>query len=56
MPGVSQRCHELRIVDREKTWRIIYRINEDAFVIANVFRKTRSADAEEGDQRLPVET
>jgi phage-related protein len=40
MPSISQRCHELRIVDRDKTWRIIYRIDEDAIIIADVFRKT----------------
>lgn len=40
MPSISQRCHELRIVDKAKTWRIIYRIDEDAIVIADVFRKT----------------
>jgi phage-related protein len=40
MPSISQRCHELRIVDRDKTWRIIYRIDEDAIVILDVFRKT----------------
>jgi phage-related protein len=40
MPGISQRCHELRIVDRNKTWRIIYRIDEDAIVIVDVFQKT----------------
>jgi phage-related protein len=40
MPGISPRCHELRVVDRDKTWRIIYRIDEDAIIIVDVFRKT----------------
>jgi phage-related protein len=40
MPSISQRCHELRIVDRDKTWRIVYRIDEDAVVIIDVFKKT----------------
>jgi phage-related protein len=40
MPGISQRCHELRIVDRDKTWRIIYRIDTDAIIIVDVFQKT----------------
>ncbi|MBA3768611.1 MAG: type II toxin-antitoxin system RelE/ParE family toxin [Acidobacteria bacterium] len=40
MPGIGPRCHELRIVDRDKTWRIIYRVDRDAVVIADVFRKT----------------
>lgn len=40
MPGIGLRCHELRIVDRNKTWRIIYRVDGDAVVIADVFQKT----------------
>lgn len=40
MTGIGPRCHELRIVDRDKTWRIIYRVDRDAIVIADVFRKT----------------
>jgi phage-related protein len=40
MPGISPRCHEPRIVDRDKTWRIIYRLDMDAIVIADVFQKT----------------
>jgi phage-related protein len=40
MPGISQRCHELRIIDRDKTWRIIYRIDTDAIIIVDIFQKT----------------
>lgn len=39
MPEIGSRCHELRIVDRGKTWRIIYRTDRDAVVIADVFAK-----------------
>jgi phage-related protein len=41
MPSIGARCHELRIVDGEarKTWRIVYRIDFDAVVIAEVFPK-----------------
>ena len=39
MPNIGTRCHELRIVDRDKTWRIIYRIDTDAIIIADVFQK-----------------
>jgi phage-related protein len=43
MPGIGPRCHELRINDAEKTWRLIYRIDPDAIVIAEVFaKKTRT--------------
>jgi len=40
MPSIGARCHELRIQDRTKTWRIVYRIDADAIVIAEVFAKT----------------
>ena len=40
MPNIGAKCHELRIVDQDKTWRIIYRIDTDAIVIADVFQKT----------------
>lgn len=39
MPSIGSNCHELRINDNSETWRIIYRIDEDAIVIAEVFKK-----------------
>ena len=39
MPSIGRGCHELRIIDQKATWRIIYRIDEDAIVIAEVFSK-----------------
>ena len=39
MPSIGSRCHELRIVDEDKTWRIIYRLDVDAIVILDVFAK-----------------
>jgi len=39
MPTIGARCHELRIVDGGVTWRIIYRVDADAIVIAGVFAK-----------------
>jgi phage-related protein len=39
MPSIGTKCHELRITDENRTWRIIYRIDEDAIVILDVFRK-----------------
>ena len=38
-PAIGERCHELRIVDVNATWRIIYRIDPDAIVIADVYSK-----------------
>jgi phage-related protein len=40
MPVIGSRCHELRIQDQEKSWRIIYRIEHEGIVILEVFRKT----------------
>jgi len=39
MPSIGSRCHELRIDDQNKTWRIVYRIDNDAMVILEVFEK-----------------
>jgi phage-related protein len=39
MPEIGARCHELRINDENKIWRIIYRIDSDAIVILDVFEK-----------------
>jgi phage-related protein len=39
MPLIGPRCHELRVNDRGKTWRIVYRIDADAVVICAVFEK-----------------
>jgi phage-related protein len=40
MPSIGAHCHELRIRDEDMTWRIIYRIDDDAIVIVEVFNKT----------------
>jgi phage-related protein len=40
MPEVGPRCHELRIRDENKSWRIVYRVDSDAILIAAVFSKT----------------
>lgn len=39
MPSIGARCHELRIVDENLNWRIVYRIEPDAIVILEVFEK-----------------
>ena len=39
MPSIGSRCHELPINDANTTWRLIYRIDPDAIVIAEVFAK-----------------
>ena len=39
MPAIGAHCHELRLTDRVKIWRIIYRIDSDAILILEVFQK-----------------
>ena len=39
MSSIGTRCHELRIIDENLTWRIIYRIYTDAILILEVFEK-----------------
>ena len=43
MPVIGSRCHELRIQDQDMTWRIMYRVDSDAVIIAEVFAKKTSA-------------
>jgi phage-related protein len=43
MPTIGARCAELRIVDVNVTWRIIYRVDADAVLIAEVFAKKTQA-------------
>jgi phage-related protein len=40
MSSIAPRCHELRVQDEQVAWRIVYRIDPDAIVIAAVFRKS----------------
>jgi phage-related protein len=42
MPSIGRGCHELRIIDAMATWRLIYRVDHDAVVIAGVFAKKTS--------------
>ena len=39
MPSIGRACHELRINDSDKTWRIVYKVDSDAVVILEVFEK-----------------
>ena len=47
MPRIGRRCHELRIRDQDHVWRIIYRLDADAVIIAEVFSKTATATPKE---------
>ena len=45
MPSIGARCHELRIVDETKNWRIIYRIDVDEQKLKEILRINRQTDA-----------
>jgi phage-related protein len=47
MPSIGPRCHELRVVDRDQSWRIVYRIEIDAVLILSVFSKKTAATPKE---------
>jgi len=40
MPSIGKACHELRIRDANKIWRIVYHVDIEAIVILEVFAKT----------------
>ena len=42
MPGIGRACHELRIQDLDRTWRVVYCVDATAIVILEVFAKTTS--------------
>lgn len=46
MPSIGRLCHELRIQDASETWRIIYRIDNDAIVVVEIFSKKTQATPE----------
>ena len=39
MPSIGPRCHELRIRDKDSTWRVVYRLDPDSVLIVEVFSK-----------------
>src|SRR5438477_10867809 len=39
MPSIGRRCHELRVFDKGRDWRIVYRIDADAIVVLEVLGK-----------------
>jgi phage-related protein len=39
MPLIATRCHELRVNDEGRTWRLMYRLDPDAILILAVLAK-----------------
>lgn len=40
MPSIGPHCHELRIVDEDKAWRVVHSLHPQAIFVADVFQKT----------------
>lgn len=40
MPAIGKACHELRVQDANRTWRIVYHVDATAIAILEVFAKT----------------
>jgi len=55
MASIAARCHELRVNDEGRVWRLMYRLDADAMLILAVFarklkrRLTRSFEFVEKD-------
>lgn len=43
MPGIGHNCHELRVLDEDVSWRILYALTTDAVVVLEVFEKKTRA-------------
>jgi phage-related protein len=39
MPSIGKACHELRVNDKNKTWRLFYFLDAEAIVILEVVEK-----------------
>jgi phage-related protein len=39
MPSIGKACHELRVNDQNKTWRLFYYLDSDAIVVLEVDQK-----------------
>lgn len=47
LPAIGPRCAELRIRDAEHNWRIVYRLDDDAVIVVEVFAKKPQAIPDE---------
>ncbi len=58
MPSIGKQCHEIRVRDQNQSWRVVYRLDPDAIVIASVFPKssrvTTKHDIDTCKERLRV--
>ena len=56
MPAIGAACHELRIVDREVTWRIVYGLDAHAVVSNPGRRRQEDGGDAEGCRQEPSTT
>ena len=49
--SIGPGCHELRVNDRDQTWRIVYFIDTDAIYVLDVFSKKTQATPDEVKRR-----
>jgi phage-related protein len=47
MPSIGTACYEIRVNASEGQWRIVFRIDQDAIIIANVFLKKTEKTSKE---------
>lgn len=40
MPSIGKNCHELRVPDQNKSWRIVYQVRSEAILVVAIFEKT----------------
>jgi phage-related protein len=51
MPSIGPRCHELRVRDEGKQWRLVYRTDSDAILVVALFRKTSQKTPKQAIER-----
>jgi phage-related protein len=56
MPTIGRGCHELRVRDGQSRviWRLVYRLDADAVVIADVFTKKTQKTPDEVIRRCQI--
>jgi phage-related protein len=50
-PVVRARCHELRVGDDGRQWRLVYRLDADAILVVDLFRKATQATPKQAIER-----
>jgi phage-related protein len=55
MPTIGRRCHEPRVTEKNKTWRLVYFLDSDAIVILEVSEKKAPKTPKSGYSILPTE-